>query len=83
MYNNNLPKVISHHALKVSALNAEHTVFEIAEGSDEAELPKLGERVTLVPVYSDATMLLHRHVLGVRAGVVEDSWVVDANGLLQ
>ena len=32
---------------------------------------ELGERVMMVPFYSDATMLLHRQAYAVRGGVVE------------
>ena len=48
-----------------------------------AALPSLAERVTIIPVYSDATMLLHRTIYGVRGRTVKDVYVVEANGLLQ
>jgi hypothetical protein len=46
-------------------------------------VPQLGERVTMVPVYSDATTLLHRRVYGVRGGLVEAVYDVETNGQLQ
>lgn len=35
------------------------------------------DRVTVVPPYSDASMLLHRNIYAVRDGVVEDVWSLE------
>lgn len=81
-----LPIVHSHSShLEVTALNAEHTIFKVREGAEEARgLPKLGERVTLIPAYSDATMLLHSHVYAARKGIVESVWSLEGSiGRLQ
>ena len=62
-----LPLVTSHPHLKCVGLSAEHTTFE---ASPEQEEVKLGERVLMVPYYSDATVLLHRNLFAVRNGLV-------------
>ena len=58
-----MPRVLSHEHLRVTGLNAEHTIFDVGRGADLS----LGERVLLQPFYSDSTMCLHRKVHGVRA----------------
>jgi hypothetical protein len=71
--------------MQVSSLNAEHTIFQlVGSGSgDSLTVPLLGERVTMVPVYSDATTLLHRRIFGVRGGIVEAVYDIQTNGKLQ
>ena len=42
------------------------------------------DRVTVVPPYSDASMLLHRNIYAVRDGMVEDVWSLEGTiGLMQ
>ena len=66
-----MPSVASHPGVTVDSLSAEHTVFTVEPGSPPL---CLGERITLVPTYSDATVLLHRFMFGVRAGIIEEVW---------
>ncbi|GMU40230.1 MAG: amino acid deaminase [Chloroflexota bacterium] len=75
-----LPAVVSHAGVRVLRLNAEHTILELTEGA-----PTLvpGERITLVPHYSDSTVLLHRQMYAVRGGVIEAVWPITAAGMLQ
>jgi D-serine deaminase-like pyridoxal phosphate-dependent protein len=73
------PRVIDPPGVLLRGLNAEHSIFELAE---ETTLTP-GDRVTLVPHYSDSTVLLHRRIYAVRDGVVEDVWPVAAAGMLQ
>lgn len=54
----------------------EHGVLAPSGGS----LPGLGDRVRLVPVNCDPTVNLYDHLIGVRRGVVEEVWSVDARG---
>ena len=63
-----LPKVISHPGVTVTALNAEHAILQLAPGTPHLAL---GERLVMVPFYSDATAVLHRRFFGVRGGRVE------------
>jgi|EP01047_Picozoa_sp_COSAG01_P048721 D-serine deaminase-like pyridoxal phosphate-dependent protein len=57
--------------LHVKSLSAEHTIFDVDPGTPALAL---GQRVMMVPYYSDATMMLHRLAYGVRGGVVEAVW---------
>lgn len=57
--------------LTVAATSAEHTIFKVSEETALNNPLQLGERVMMVPFYSDATMLLHRQAYAVRNGTVE------------
>ena len=48
--------------------------------SADRPLPALGEQVRLVPVNCDPTVNLYDHLIGMRRGVVECVWPVDARG---
>eukprot|EP00729_Bicosta_minor_P004451 gene4451-12760_t len=63
-----LPKVTSHKGVTVTGFNAEHTLVSLAPGSADLTL---GERITMSPFYSDATVFLHRQAYGFRDAVVE------------
>ena len=60
-------------------LNAEHTVLELDEGISVAP----GQHFTMIPHYSDSTVLLHRQLYAVREGIIEDVWDVAGAGMLQ
>ena len=47
---------------------------------DGGPLPRLGNQVRLIPVNCDPTVNLYDHLIGVRSGVVEAVWPVDARG---
>ena len=51
--------------------SAEHTIFKISDETASINPLQLGDRVMMVPFYSDATMLLHRQAYAVRNGIVE------------
>ena len=72
-------RVIEPSGVSLRGLNAEHSIFELDEGTTLTP----GDRVTLVPHYSDSTVLLHRQMYAVRDGVVEDVWPIAAAGMLQ
>lgn len=74
-----LPRVISPEGLTVRALNAEHTALSRAPGCDVHP----GDRVTMVPHYSDSTVLLHRFLYAARDGRVVEVWPVAGAGMLQ
>ena len=74
-----LPTVVSPPGVEVKGLNAEHTILEL----DEGVTLNPGDRVTMIPSYSDSTMLLHRTLYAVRNGVVEAVWPITAAGALQ
>ena len=54
----------------------EHGVLAPADGP----LPALGNQVRLIPVNCDPTVNLYDRLVGVRSGVVEAVWPVDARG---
>ena len=54
----------------------EHGVLVPGNGS----LPDLGDQVRLMPVNCDPTVNLYDHLVGVRNGVVESVWPIDARG---
>jgi D-serine deaminase-like pyridoxal phosphate-dependent protein len=73
-----LPRAVSPEGVSVLRLNAEHTILERAEGATVQP----GDRVTLVPHYSDSTVLLHRQMYAVRNGHVEEVWPIAGAGML-
>ncbi|MEZ4502348.1 MAG: DSD1 family PLP-dependent enzyme [Dehalococcoidia bacterium] len=66
-------------SIEVTGLSAEHTHLRLAEGVTLEP----GQRLLLVPHYSDSTVLLHRTMYAVRNGVVEDVWPISGAGMLQ
>jgi D-serine deaminase-like pyridoxal phosphate-dependent protein len=74
-----LPLAIAPAGVEVTSLNAEHTKLRL----DDGVTVNPGDRVTMIPSYSDSTMLLHRMLYAVRDGIVEAAWPVSAAGALQ
>ena len=74
-----LPRIISHEGAKVISLHAEHTVVALGKGVSLTP----AERVTMVPHYSDSTVLLHREMVAVRDGKIEAIWKLTAAGALR
>jgi len=72
------PACVNLDGAEVSLLYAEHMRLRL--GSDED--PQIGERVTFIPGYSDATTVLHNEFLGVRDGVVTEVIPLAARGAL-
>ncbi len=62
----------------VAQLYAEHSRLELPEGTEL----EIGDRVVLVPGYSDATTVLHNEFLGIRDGVVVEVIPLEARGVL-
>lgn len=63
----------------VEGLSAEHTTI----GVTSTFFPKIGEKVMVVPGYSDFTFVLHDRVLGFRSQRVDASWTLLGRGMLQ
>ena len=55
----------------------EHTVFGAAEGH---ELPKVGDRVRIIPAHVDPTVAKHERMYVVDGDDVVDTWEVDLRG---
>lgn len=65
--------------LSIIGLSAEHAIISVDATTDL----EIGERVHIVPGYSDFTFVLHDRVLGIREGRVEAVWDLLARGRLQ
>ena len=74
-----LPEAASPAGVRCVGLSAEHTHLALDDGA--ALQP--GDRIRLIPHYSDSTMLLHRRLHAHRGEAVEASWTIAAAGALQ
>ncbi len=74
-----LPVVQGRDDLELVGLSAEHTHYRLHPGAQV----RPGDQITLIPSYSDSTVLLHRCIHAVRDGVVEEVWPITAAGMLQ
>ena len=74
-----MPLVLGREDLEVVGLSAEHTHYRLAP---EAQL-RPGDKIELIPSYSDSTVFLHRQIYAMRDGAVEAVWDVAAAGMLQ
>jgi D-serine deaminase-like pyridoxal phosphate-dependent protein len=70
-----MPVIRGHDAEKVVKLAEEHTKVEA-----DPKAIELGELREVIPAHCCATMNLHRQCLGVRKGVVETVWPIEASG---
>ena len=64
---------------RVIGLSAEHATITLEAGIDW----KIGEKVHVIPGYSDFTFVLHDRVLALRSGRVEAVWDLLGRGRLQ
>jgi 3-hydroxy-D-aspartate aldolase len=71
-----MPTVWGREELKYTRASDEHGVIE---GRD---LPRLGEKLMLVPGHCDPTVNLYDWYVCVRRGVVEALWPITARGAL-
>lgn len=74
-----LPEVVSPAGVHCVGLSAEHTHLAL----DDGVVLRPGDRIRLIPNYSDSTMLLHRTLHAHRGGRLEASWTITAAGALQ
>lgn len=74
-----LPEVVAPPGVRCVGLSAEHTHLALDDGATL----RPGDRIRLIPHYSDSTMLLHRTLHAHREGVVEAAWPITAAGALQ
>lgn len=69
------PVIKGRPAEQVWKLAEEHTLVDVTGAP-----PAIGDRREVVPAHCCATMNLHRTCLGVRRGVVESVWPIEASG---
>ena len=62
------------------ALSAEHGIITLP---NPQATPRVGEVMDLMVGYGDATVFLHDYIYGVRNGIVETVWEVQARGKLR
>ncbi len=74
-----MPTVINPAGWRCVGLSAEHTHLS----RDGGNALQIGDRVELVPHYSDSTVLLHRTLHAHRNGNVEEAWEISGSGALQ
>lgn len=65
---------------EVTSLSAEHLILKL--GSESQSLI-VGDKVVLIPGYSDHTSVLHNEFIGLRNDIVELVWPIAARGRLQ
>jgi D-serine deaminase-like pyridoxal phosphate-dependent protein len=65
---------------KITMLSAEHLTVELGP---ESQFLCIGDKVELIPGYSDHTTVLHDYFVGVRNEYVEAVWPISARGCLQ
>ena len=61
-------------------LSAEHGTITLKQASDA---PRPGDKIEIIPPYSDSTVFLHDVLYGVRKGRIETVWPLLARGKLQ
>lgn len=72
--------IVEAPAARFHKMNEEHAFVDI---SAETRRFSVGERVRVIPNHICVAVNLHEKVYGVRGGVVEETWTVDARGKLQ
>ena len=73
------PMVVSPPGWQCSGLSAEH----MSLARDGGERLQVGDRIQVIPHYSDSTVLLHRTIYACRDGAVAEEWPIAAAGALQ
>jgi D-serine deaminase-like pyridoxal phosphate-dependent protein len=73
------PVLAAYPGSTITGLSAEHATVRLGPG-DEL---RIGQKVEVIPGYSDFTFVLHDRVLGHRRGRVEASWPLWGRGMLQ
>lgn len=77
------PRVISHPGVELTSLSAEHGSLRVQSPvGSECDL-RIGDRIELMPGYSDWTCVLHDHLFGFRDDRLEVVWPLEARGRLQ
>jgi D-serine deaminase-like pyridoxal phosphate-dependent protein len=74
------PLVVGHDDIVVEHLSAEHGILRL---EPSAHALRIGERLEMIPGYSDLTTVLHDHMFGFRQGRLEVVWPLAGRGRLQ
>ena len=74
------PELVGFSELAAFKLSAEHGSITLKAPS---ATPRLGDRIEIIPGYSDSTVFLHDVLYGIRKGHIETVWPLLARGKLQ
>ena len=72
--------VVGQEGVAVQSLSAEHGVLRLEPAAQHLQI---GDRLEIVPGYSDLTCVLHDRFLGFRQGRLEVIWPLEGRGRLQ
>ena len=75
-----MPFVIGREDIHVVSLSAEHGILRLDPPAQDL---KIGQRLEIVPGYSDFTCVLHNQFYALRGDAVEGVWPLQARGKLQ
>ena len=75
-----VPLVVGRDDIEVGPLSAEHGQLNLQPSAQDL---KIGDRLEIIPGYSDMTCVLHNHFLGFRNGNLEVIWPLEGRGRLQ
>jgi D-serine deaminase-like pyridoxal phosphate-dependent protein len=78
--NLHVPLVVGRDDIHVESLSAEHGKLRL---DPTAQQLKIGDRLELIPGYSDMTCVLHDHFYAFRDGRLEAIWPLEGRGKLQ
>ena len=73
-------QVAGREDIEVVAVHAEHGILRLAPTAQDL---KIGDRLEIIPGYSDLTCVLHDEFLGFRQGKLEVLWPLEGRGRLQ
>lgn len=74
-----MPTLPAYPDSRIVGLSAEHATIELGPATDL----RIGQKVEVIPGYSDFTFVLHDRVIGHRGGRVEAVWPLWGRGMLQ
>lgn len=75
-----MPVVLGREDIHVASLSAEHGILRLDPSAHEL---RIGQRLEIVPGYSDLTNVLHDQFYALRGSQVEEVWPLEARGKLQ
>jgi D-serine deaminase-like pyridoxal phosphate-dependent protein len=73
-------EVFGRDDVEIAGVHAEHGILRLAPSAQHL---RIGDRLEIIPGYSDLTCVLHNHFLGFRQDQLEVIWPLEARGFLQ
>ncbi len=74
------PLVLGRDDIHIESLSAEHGTLRL---DPSAQSLKIGDRLEIIPGYSDLTCVMHENFLGFRGGRLEVIWPLEGRGRIQ